>query len=147
MGLTYRTQSLQGANFCLDVVQGFWEPSSVRGDNRVTPGMVGQPASIYVKDTRAILLEGVIYGVGNTVALRRESYNETAALILALMDYNLDPGALVATSPYLGLASGDTATINARCTNAISRLLNRQFTAAAWSMKLESIDPDWVIGS
>lgn len=146
MGLTYRGTSLSGENYCLDIVQGYWEPSAVRGQERVTPNMEGQPASLYVKDVRTILLEGFIRGVGSTVAERRESYHDTAQTILALMEYDLDPGELLATSPYLGLASGDEASINARCVNAISRLLDRQYTAATWSIKLESVDPDWVVG-
>lgn len=143
--VTFRGVELQGANFCLDIVRGLHEPADVRGKDSIAPGREGRYARNRVKDTRKILLEGQVRGLGTTATERQQSLHETLQTIMAVMERDLAPGELAVDGGDYGLPPGETWTIDARCVNAIGGPIRSGWSFQEWSIELESVDPDWTI--
>ena len=137
--LTFRGTDIRKSDKTIffDLVRGYSEPALVRGVDLVIPGDEGREVRNRVKDSRVIELQG--YVKGSTAAAWRVS---TDAL-MALLVMNQAAGALVLTTPYLGIASG-TKTLNARCINLVGGQIYGQ-VFQTWSIELECVDspPDW----
>lgn len=135
------------ARWCLDLVEGFSEPSDVRGKDWIVPRLDGRQAGNRRRDVRPMQVYGFIEGLGATPDERREGFRAGIAAVMAVMDHSLDPGTIVLSDGYLGLPTGSEAQIEARCLNAAGgKLLNGQ-SYQLWTFTLQSIDPEWDIGS
>jgi hypothetical protein len=144
--LTFRgTQLDTGTTVCLDLVEGYAEPSTVRGADWIVPRLDGRTKGNRRHDVRRIVLEGYIRGLGTDLAERQQSWREATDTVMGLMDRASNPGDLIISDGYLGLPAGATATIGARCVNfGRGDILNGQ-TFQKWSIELLSIDPEWVV--
>lgn len=146
--LEFRSLQLNdGGASCLDLVEGFFDPSQVRGQDWVAYGRPGQTPGNRSHDHRPILLEGYTQGVGATPEERLESFHEVTSAIMAVMDMAAAPGTLLVAAPYLGLPEGSEATIQARCVSVGSKRMESYSTNPfqLWSIELLSVDPEWVI--
>lgn len=125
------------AGIRLDISRGFLTPPTVRGEDIVVPARAGRDAGDRIADTLAIMLDGYVGG-----ATSDEWRTNTDALIAALDESGQEPGALIARAPYLGLATGQEATINCRVKNYVEGPI-RGDQIQTWSIELESVDPYW----
>ena len=136
--LSFRSVDLQADGLKFHLTQGFLAPPAPRGVDYVVPAAAGRVSAGRVADTVSLLLEG--YVSADTASGWREATDD----LLAILDENgADPGLLEVTGPYMGLDSGEMATINARVKNAVPGPIFA-FKYQAWSIELESIDPYWV---
>ena len=143
MGLTYRGTDIQTANIFLDIVRGYAEPAEVRGGDLTISGKPGRFEVARKKARRQIILEGWVLGTGASLAAKQQSWRTNTDALMALMDRTLASGALVVSSPYMGLAAG-SLTASAKCVNLMAGpILSMYFQR--WSIELESIadPPDW----
>jgi hypothetical protein len=143
--LKFRTVNYRGTGFCLDIVKGLHEPSQVRGTDFVAPGREGQYAGNRVHHAREILIEGYIQGMGVSKAAAQEDFHTKTAAIMATLDRDLAAGALVVDGGDYGLPDSATWTIQARCADAIGGPMLNGWTVQEWSIKLISLDPEWVV--
>lgn len=139
MTLTFRSTDLNANGLDLHLTMGYSEHASVRGTDVVIPNIAGRYVRNRIADVRTLRLEG------HVSALTPEEWRIATDTLMALCDPTLDPGELVMTSPYLGLASGVTATINARVVNVVGGPIIAGKLFQRWSIELESVDPDWVL--
>lgn len=144
MGLTYRGTDVQTANIFLDLYSGFFEPPLVRGEDDVIPGRPGRDVMAREKDIRRLRLEGWVTGTGATQAARSQSWYAATEALMALLDYTLAPGALVVSSPYLGLPAGSKS-IDVRAVGMVGGPVLSCMSAQRWSIDLECVSnpPDW----
>lgn len=145
MGLTFRGTDIQTANIFLDITRGYAEPAAVRGRDIIIVGRAGRTETSVVrkKDVRRILLEGWVLGTGASLVLKQQSWRSSTDTLMALMDHTLASGALVVSTPYMGLPSG-SKTIQAKCINVMpGPIVSLYFQR--WSIELEAIGnpPDW----
>lgn len=142
IGLSYESHDLQQSSIgiFLEIKKGLWGPAEVRGTDWVVPGLDGQQPGNRRLHRRSIELRGYVIGSGSDEATQRSSF---VGLMEDLQDW-FDPttaGTLTATLP-----GSETATIEARCVPPF--VINQVGPAICEiSIELESIDPDWVIGS
>jgi hypothetical protein len=144
MGLTYRTTDIQTANIYLDIVSGFFEPPTVRGEDDLVFRAAGRDEMPRRADVRPIRLEGYGRGTGSTELARQQSWYAATSALMDLMDRTLASGPIVVTPPYLGLPSG-SKTIDARAVNAVGGPVLSCMTYQRWSFDLECVDspPEW----
>lgn len=154
MGLTARGTAIQQAGalppaaaYWFDLLKGLpWVPADVRGKDTVAPGRRGRYPGNRVDDTRRLLLEGYIRGVGSTPAERSMSWADNCNLILPLFAMDGNPWELAVspgTENYLGLAT--PATIQVRTLDIMEGPIRSRMSYQEFSIELISIDPDWVI--
>lgn len=143
MGMTYRGTDVQTANIVLDIIRGYAEPAEPRGTDIPIPGKHGRLEMARKKDRRSILLEGYVLGTGASLTAQQQSWRTSTDALMALMDRTLASGALVVTSPYMGLAAGSKS-INAKCLNVMPGPIVGLYHQR-WSIELEAIGdpPDW----
>lgn len=121
----------------LDIRRGFLVPPDVRGEDIIVPAASGRVAGNRLADVLSILLEGYVGGDDAD-----DWRANTDALIAVLDESGQVPGALIARAPYLGLGTGQVASITARVKNFVEGpILGAQIQT--WSIELESIDPYW----
>lgn len=144
-GLDYRSVALQSASMCFDIVSGFHEPAEAVGEDDVVPEATGRSEGLWRDDQRRIILEGYVMGVGATWVERQQSWHEQTATLMALMDRSASPGTLEVTAPYMGLETGFSASLTARCKNLIPGPIKNRMSFQEWSIELVCIDspPDW----
>lgn len=144
MGLTYRGTSIQTANIHLDVFSGYAEPARVRGEDGIIIGQPGRFLRPRVKDYRIVELRGWVQGTGATLVLKQQSWRASTDTLMALMDYTLGVGNLVATPPALGLPSG-SKTLSCRCRNVLPGNIEGGSVFQRWTIELECIanPPEW----
>ena len=118
--LTYRGVDIRRTDrsIFLEVIRGFDDEVDVRGADAIIVGKSGRFELNRVKDVRIVGLEGWVLGIGTTLDARRLSYRTLVDELHAIFDPTLAPGALVATTPYLGIATG-TKTIQVRYVNSL----------------------------
>lgn len=141
IGLTANSTDVQDADLgiFLEIVRGLNESPSVRGTDTIVPGLAGRVARNRVADVLTIELRGIVTGAGADEAAQRSDYRTNVNTVRALFD----PTSLVTL--VAALEDGTSATITARPLNLVwDQLLP---TLANVSIEMESIDPDWVIGS
>jgi hypothetical protein len=135
--LTYRGTDIRDVNIHFDVVRGYAELPSVRGEDTIIPGKAGRTVRARKKDRRVIELRGYIQA---TTAATWRTKTDTA---MALFDPSLTPGALVITTPYLGLGAG-SKTVQARTLSVVGgQIVASRFQL--WTIELEAVGdpPDW----
>jgi hypothetical protein len=150
--LEYRSFGISGENadICIDLVEGFYQAAEVRGRDWIVPKLDGRIYGNRRKDTFRVSLAGFIRGSGADPTERLEDFNTNVAAVLAVFDTVLDPGALEASSGYLGLPAGSEAVLQARVVNAAPGKIRsyRSFPFQLWTFELEAIDPpEWTFGS
>lgn len=139
IGLTFRGTDIQDLDgLFLEITGGLDELPEVRGEDTVVPGLAGRVSQNRIADRRELELEGYVRGVGADEEGDRSAYRTNVIAMQALFDPTLDPGELVAS-----LEDGSTATINARALNIVGAQKMPSFKLV--SVKLESVDPNWVI--
>lgn len=96
-----------------DVIEGdLWSFPVVRGGNLIIGGKAGQTPMTTVEDHLDVKLAMRVWGDGATAAARRAAYRVRMAAINAILERSGKVVRLVAHPPNLGLASGETATID-----------------------------------
>ena len=151
--LTYRGTDLQTETINLDLRSGFVEPPTVRGEDDVLPGAAGRDVGARRADTRRIVLEGHVRGVGATRDERALSFRVASDTLAAVLERDLAPGTLIVgptapdqfpdAAPYLGLLQ--MFGLDARVINAISGPVQAHMSYQIWTVELECVDspPDW----
>jgi hypothetical protein len=139
--ITFRGQDLLADGLKLNLTVGYAEPVSVRGTDTTVPSLAGRIARGRVADVRSLRIEGYI--AANTA----EEWRAATDTFSEIFDTRLGPGVLQIDEGYLGLPDGDVATINARTLNAVGAAIQAGKRLQFWSIELESVDPDWVVGS
>jgi hypothetical protein len=144
--LTFRSLDLHSAEgpndvgIRLQITVGFLARPETRGEDYIVAARVGRSSGDRISDTLKLVLEGTVRG--STV----EEWRTYTDLLWAVLDENgAEPGELEAGEGYLGLASGQTATINARVRNVIPGPIRAGGMLQSWSIELESIDPAWSV--
>jgi hypothetical protein len=132
-------QDLEG--IFLEIIRGApGEPAEIRGRDDVALGRDGRVARNRRKDRRVIELVGWVKGTGATEATQRGDYWDNRITLEGVFD-STATAVLSATLP-----SGDVYTISCRLNPPI--LYNQVVPAyATVSLELESVDPDWTLGS
>ena len=146
-GLFYRGVSLQDdeynrASIWLDLQVGYAEPAEVRGDDYDLPGAVGMVWAPKVRRRRIIELQGFVRGVGTSLEERQQSWRDSTDVLMALMQFDDDPGPVLIVPPYLGLETASW-TIDAVAINTMGGPITGRMTFQPWSIQLLSIVPDW----
>ena len=150
--LEFRDFGISGedADICIDLVEGMWQPVSVRGEDWIVPKLSGRQYGNRREDVLVLPLAGFVRGSGETAQDRLEDFNTNVLALMAVMDPAADPGALVASQGYLGLPTGMEATVQARVRNAAPAPIRsyRSFPFQLWTFELEATDPpEWELGS
>jgi hypothetical protein len=150
--LEVRGLDCQTQNIHLDLL-GYGESARIRGEDVVISGLAGRVAMSRVKDVYRFVLEGFVEGTGGDRDERALSWRENTDLLMAVMDFSLDPDAVVVgpaaperfpnASPYLGL-TGDQ-TLEARCVSMVRGPLRNHMSFQSWSFEMECVDspPEW----
>lgn len=124
----------------IQVVRGFLMPPAVRGEDYVVAAKAGQIPGNRVSDHLTIGLAGSVTGRD-----AEEWLGYRTDLLDALREgAGIDPGDLIARSPYLGLSTGAVASITARVDNVIEGPVEAKLRQT-FSIELISLDPDWVL--
>jgi hypothetical protein len=139
MTITFRGQDLNADGLRLQLTVGYAEPVSVRGKDTIVPGYAGRIARNRIADVRSLRIEGYVS------ADDAADWRIATDIMAAIFDTRLEPGEIELSDEYLGLASGDTATINARTLNGVGGAIQAGKRLQFWSFELESIDPDWAV--
>lgn len=111
--LTYRTTEIRdlAVRRCWFGIESGWHDGiEVRGRDILIVGAAGQTVGNRVDHVRIIRLRGVVVGTDEA------NWKSVCSTLEGIFDPALTPGALVVSTPYLGLSAG-TRTINARTVN------------------------------
>ncbi len=143
-GLVFRSFDLEGPGHCFNIVEGLHEPAQVRGKDNIAPGRDGRYPGNRRLDTRTIVLDGYIRGIGADAEGRSESWHVLTRSVMAVFGMQLDPGTLT-LSPIAGGFLGITAaySITARVTDVMPGPIRNHMSFQEWSIELTSVDPDW----
>lgn len=146
----------QDDNIHLDLV-GYGESAQVRGRDPIIPGLPGRFQTPRIKDTYRFTLPGYVKGTGETREDRALSWRIATDLLMAVMDFSLDPGVVEVgpdapaqfpdSTSYLGL-TGEKF-LNARCVSMVHGPVQHHMSHQSWSFEMECIDnpPEWQDGS
>lgn len=149
--LEFRDFGLSGEDpdICIDLIQGYQLLPSVRGRDWIVPRLAGRQQGNRRKDLLTIPLAGFVRGSGATAQERREDFDANLTALMVVMEPNLTPGTLRLSDGYLGLPAGSEATIEARCKNGAPGKVESYnlMIYQLWTFELESLDPEWEIGS
>jgi hypothetical protein len=137
-------EDFRSASIWFDLRRGLFEPSEVRGTNVTLPSAPGRVWMPKVPDNRIIEIVGFVRGMGDDLEERQESWRTSTQALMALMQFDDVPGALVVSPPYLGL--DQSYSINAVAINTMGGQIIGCMTFQSWSIQLESVDPEWVPG-
>lgn len=132
---------------CIDLANGFMIFPQWRGRDWIVPRLDGEVPGNRRKGKLLVPANGFIRGLGGTPTERRENFNDTVTAMITALDPSLGVGALELATGYLGLNSGQTASIAARVRNAAPGKITGYNTVPQqlWSIEFECYDPDWTI--
>jgi hypothetical protein len=135
------------ASIWLDLVSGYSEPAEVRGEDDVVPEAAGREPGTWQRDMRRIQLEGHAKGFGTDREERSADWRISTDALMAVMQLYDAPGLVEVDGPYLGIATGETHYLNARCVRVLPGPILNRMSYQAWSFTLECIDspPEWQI--
>ena len=149
--LEFRDFGISGENpdICIDLIEGYQLPVSVRGTDYIVPKLTGRQAGNRRADLLIIPLAGFIRGSGADTTERLETFNDNVTALMAVMDPSLGLGTLKLSLGYLGLPVGSEATIEARVRNAApGKITSYRFSPQQpWTFELESLSTVWDLGS
>lgn len=147
--LEYRDFGISGEDddICIDLIEGWQLPVEVRGTDWIVPKLAGRQFGNRREDFLVLPLAGFVRGSGADPTERLEDFNDNLAALMAVMDPKADPGSLVLSDGYLGLATGSEATIEARVSNAAPGRIRsyRSFPFQLWTFELIALEPEWAI--
>jgi hypothetical protein len=128
-------------------LDGYFDPPSVRGDDDVIPEAAGQVAGVWIPDHKDMTLVGHVRGSGGTKDERTADWYERTTQLMAVMQMDLAPGLLEVDGPYLGIPTGETHYLNARCIRPIRGQVHNRMAFQFWSFTLRCIDspPIWQV--
>lgn len=142
--LTYASQDIRQSGtraahsgIFFDLVSGFFEPASARGDVTIIPGLAGVTDRARVAHTKKIELVG--YVLGTTAS----DWNSKTATLMGVMHPYAAAANLVIASSYLGTTG--THTISARVVNMVPGPPIKGPTIQTWSIELESLAAVWTV--
>lgn len=124
-----------GTGIFLDLVSGYAEPATARGEDTIIPSIAGRVIRDRVKDYRRIVLEGYVIGTSAS-----DWRSKTDALMALLSGTYASGSNLVIANAYLGTSSSKTIAV--RCVNVMPGPIFAQLFQT-WSIELESVAPDW----
>lgn len=114
-------------------------PADIRGTDTIVPGLSGRTRRPKVRDTRTVILSGMIMHAepSGLLAIQEELGD--------LWRADAAPANLVVTGPYLGLDPGETATLLCATVNVAVADSELAFMRR-YSWELVSLDtpPEWV---
>ena len=149
--LEFRDYGLSGESddVCIDLVEGYRLPVSVRRRDWIVPRLDGRQEGNSRADLLLIPLAGFVKGSGATPTERLEAFDVNVTALMAIMDPALGSGTLKLSRGYLGLPVGSEATISARVKNAApGKIQSYPFAPLQlWTFELESLIPEWDLGS
>lgn len=151
--ISFRSVDLQNdddpaqATIWFDLPVGLAEPPEIRGEDVVIPGKAGQTWMTKVDDYRLIELDGYVQGQGVGLEARQQSWRQATDALMAIMDRTAAPGTLEVSGPYLGIAPGQTFSIEATCWRIVPGIILARMTFQRWSLALKAYDVDWQAGS
>jgi len=146
--LTFRGVDIQTAEIHSDLERGLYDPAEVAGKDWTVPGAEGMEVRARIKRWRELEVRTHVEGIGSSDEERTASWAAATEALMAVMDHSLAPGSFVVIGPYLGLDEGETATVSARCINAIPGPILRHMSYQRWSFVLRAVDPvDWAFES
>jgi hypothetical protein len=149
--LEFRDFGLSGESddICIDLIEGYRQPVSVRGRDWIVPKLTGRIEGNRRADVMILPLAGFVKGSGATPTERLESFNLNVTAVMAVMDPSLDSGTLRLSAGYLGLPAGSEATLECRVRNAAPGKIQSypMVPLQLWTFELESLIPEWDLGS
>lgn len=149
--LEFRDFGLSGESddICIDLVEGYRLPVDVRGRDWIVPKLDGRVEGNRRADLLILPLAGFIKGTGGTPTERLEAFNVNVTAVMAVMDPSLGSGTLRLSAGYLGLPPGSEAVLECRVRNAAPGKIQSYPMAPLqlWTFELESLTPEWDIGS
>lgn len=136
-------------DICIDLIEGFFLFPEIRGVDWIVPRLDGEQPGNRRKGKLILPAAGYIRGTGGTTEERRETFNENVQDVINALDPTLGVGVITLADGYLGLASGETAQISARCRNGAPGKITgyNTFPMQLWTFEFEAYDPEWVFGS
>lgn len=138
--MTYRGTELADLTVrrCLFELVGGWRDGlSVRGDDTVIPGASGRIEEARREDLRAIRLHGIV------LATSEANWNTVLGELETAFDVSAAAASLIVTAPFMGLATG-TRTISARVESVVTRdLLYGLVTEYDVLLHSVASPPDW----
>jgi hypothetical protein len=133
------------ATIWLDLAVGYFDPAEVRGEDDIIPGASGREAGQWQRDIRRLQMPGFVRGIGGNQDERSASWHDATVALMAVMQLYGDPVPIEVDGPYLGIPTGTTRTLNARCVRVIPGPVQNLMSFQPWSFELECIDspPEW----
>ena len=133
----------------LDLTRGYFEQADVEGSDDLIPGVAGMDVGFFTRRRRLLELQGHVRGEGGTYAERSESWHDATQQLMGVMQMYLSPGLVEVEGDYLGIPSGTTASLNARCIRMLGGPVLNRMSFQAWTFSLECIDspPEWVLST
>lgn len=131
----------------LDVHPGIWSPVEVRGNDEIIVGGPGRLLLPRVQDRVRFNIAGWVRGVGATKIARWSSFRTVMDEVKAA--FVLDAtGTVSAAGPYLGLESGEIASIQARPISVVWGTIGSD-AAVQVDIEMECVSspPDWTVTS
>lgn len=131
----------------LDLVEGYFEPAEVRGEDDVAPEAAGQEPGARIRHQRILTLEGHVRGAGGTPEERSTDWHTRTQALMAVMQLHSDPGLVEVDGPYLGIPTGTTYELTARVIRVIPGRVRNRMSFQTWSFQLKCIDspPEWTL--
>jgi hypothetical protein len=149
--LTFNSFVLSGDSddICIDLIEGYQLPVSVRGRDWIVPKLDGRQAGNRRADLLILPLAGFIKGSGATPQERLEDFNANVTAVMAVMQPSGGISTLTLSEGYLGLPAGSEAAIECRVRNAApGKIQSYPFAPLQlWTFELESLTTEWDIGS
>lgn len=142
-GLTIEGTDVQRADLSvhLDVIVGLNDGLNVRGKDTIVPGLAGRTLRNRKRDTRDLIVAGVVQGTGSTEGDRLSSAQTLRDELVALFD----PTGVVTISGQT--ADGQTRSIDARPGPIVWNGSDSVYGVWNVSIALESVVPDWTLGT
>lgn len=149
--LEFRSFGISGEDpdICIDLIEGWQLPVSVRGRDWIVPKLSGRQYGNRRADTLILPLAGFVKGSGADPTERLEAFNANVTAVMAVFNPVSDPGTLRLSAGYLGLPAGSEATIECRTRNAApGKIQSYPFAPLQlWTFELEALGTEWDFGS
>ncbi len=131
-----------------DLISGYFDPAAVRGQDWVIHRRDGQEIRAREKHSRIIELRTHVIGYGATEDERSEDWHTSMQALMAVLQFDDDPGTLEVGDGYLGFPSGTTASILARAKSIVYGPIENCMSYQMLSIELVANDPvEWTIES
>lgn len=130
---------------CIDLIEGFRTLPDYRGRDWIVPRLDGEQPGNRRKGKLILPAAGYVQGLGSSEQARRDDMQLTLATLMTALDPSLGVGVITLAAGYLGVPSGDTATISARVRNVSPGKMQRHESFQLWTIEFEAYTPTWVV--